>query len=113
MSMFSRASWEDRMKAISRALIGALAVADLAVGAQAVSAQTYPARSVTLIVGFAPGGPNDILGRLIAKALSERLGQPFEVVNKPGASSNLATEAVVKAAPDGHTLLLIGPANAI
>jgi tripartite-type tricarboxylate transporter receptor subunit TctC len=101
------------MKSVSRALAAALCIAVVATSAPIASAQTYPAKPVTLVVGFAPGGPNDILGRLIAKALSDRLGQPFEVVNKPGASSNLATEAVVRAAPDGHTLLLIGPANAI
>ncbi len=82
-------------------------------GPRAATAQSYPAKPVMLVVGFAPGGPNDILGRMIAKALSARMGQPFEVVNRSGASSNIATEAVVKAAPDGYTLLLIGPANAI
>src|SRR5262245_27987660 len=101
------------MTRISKVLIGAFSVALLVSGPHAVKARNYPDKPVTIIVGFPPGGPNDILGRLIAKALSERMGQPFEVVNKPGASSNLATEAVVKASPDGHTLLLIGPANAI
>jgi tripartite-type tricarboxylate transporter receptor subunit TctC len=101
------------MTCISKVLIGAFSVALLALAPQGAKAQNYPDKPVTIIVGFPPGGPNDILGRLLAKALSERMGQPFEVVNKPGASSNLATEAVVRAAPDGHTLLLIGPANAI
>ena len=101
------------MTYISKVLIGAFSVALLAFGPQAANAQNYPDKPVTIVVGFAPGGPNDILGRLIARALSERMGRPFEVVNKPGASSNLATDAVVKAASDGHTLLLIGPANAI
>ena len=94
------------------ALTLARALIWLGAGAPA-EAQTYPNRRVTLMVGFAEGGPNDILGRLIAKALSDRLRQTFEVVNKSGASGNLATEAVAKAAPDGYTLLLIGPANAI
>jgi tripartite-type tricarboxylate transporter receptor subunit TctC len=77
------------------------------------SAQNYPSHPITLVVGFPAGGPNDILGRLIAQWLSERLGQPVTVENKPGASGNIATEAVVRAVPDGYTLLLAGPANAI
>jgi tripartite-type tricarboxylate transporter receptor subunit TctC len=66
-----------------------------------------------LIVGFPPGGPNDILARLMGQWLSERLGQPFVIENRPGASGNVATEAVVRSGPDGYTLLLVGPANAI
>jgi tripartite-type tricarboxylate transporter receptor subunit TctC len=76
-------------------------------------AQTFPTRPLRLIVGFPAGGPNDILGRLIAEWLSARLGQPVEVVNQGGNSGNIATASVVRAAPDGHTLLLCGPANAI
>jgi len=78
-----------------------------------VHAQTYPSRPIRLIVGFPAGGPNDILARLMAQWLSARLGQPVVVENKPGASSNTATEAVVRAPADGYTLLLVGPANAI
>src|SRR6476659_5652862 len=77
------------------------------------SARTYPSRPVRIIVGFAAGGPNDILARLIGQWLSERLGQPFVIENRPGAGSNIATEAVVHAAPDGYTLLLVGTPNAI
>ncbi len=76
-------------------------------------AQTYPLRPVRIIVGFAAGGPNDILARLIGQWLSERLGQPFVIENRPGAGSNIATEAVVRAPPDGYTLLLVGTPNAI
>jgi tripartite-type tricarboxylate transporter receptor subunit TctC len=71
-------------------------------------AQTYPTRPVTIIVGFAAGGAFDITARLIGQFLSERLGQPFVIENRPGAGSNVATEAVVRARPDGYTLLLVG-----
>jgi tripartite-type tricarboxylate transporter receptor subunit TctC len=76
-------------------------------------AQTYPSWPVRIIVGFAAGGPNDILARLIGQWLSVRFGQPFVIENRPGAGSNIATEAVVRALPDGYTLLLVGSPNAI
>jgi tripartite-type tricarboxylate transporter receptor subunit TctC len=76
-------------------------------------AYSYPSRPARIIVGFAAGGPNDILARLIGQWLSERLGQPFVIENRPGAGSNIATEAVVHATPDGYTLLLVGTPNAI
>src|SRR5262245_31880283 len=76
-------------------------------------AQAYPTRPVRIIVGFAAGGPNDILARLIGQWLSERLGQPFVTENRPGAATNIATEAVVRAPPDGYTILLASTTNAI
>ncbi len=77
------------------------------------TAQSYPVRPVRLIVGFAPSGGNDIVARLIAQWLTERLGQSFVVENRPGGGSNIGTEAVVNALPDGYTLLLVSAANAI
>jgi tripartite-type tricarboxylate transporter receptor subunit TctC len=71
-------------------------------------AQAYPTRSVRVVVGFPPGGPIDIAARLIGQWLSERLGQPFVVENRPGAGGNAGTETVVKAAPNGYTLLMAG-----
>jgi tripartite-type tricarboxylate transporter receptor subunit TctC len=76
-------------------------------------ADTYPLRPVHLLVGFAAAGPADIAARMIADALAQRLGQPFIVENRPGGASNLATEMVVNANPDGYTLLLIGSPNAV
>jgi tripartite-type tricarboxylate transporter receptor subunit TctC len=81
--------------------------------ARNASAQSYPTRPVRIVVGFTPAGATDILARLIGQWLSERLGQTFIVENRPGAGSNIGTEAVVRAPADGHTLLLVAPANAI
>jgi tripartite-type tricarboxylate transporter receptor subunit TctC len=75
-------------------------------------AQNYPTRPLRIIAGFAPGGGVDIIARLIGQWLSERLGQQFIVENRPGAGTNIATEAVVRAPPDGYTLLLVNAANA-
>jgi tripartite-type tricarboxylate transporter receptor subunit TctC len=93
---------------------------DLAAGAAALPAlsriaraQAYPTRPVRWIVGFTPAGGNDIVARLMGQWLSDRLGQPFVIENRPGAGTNIATEAVVNAPPDGYTLLLANLANAI
>jgi tripartite-type tricarboxylate transporter receptor subunit TctC len=80
---------------------------------QFASALDYPSRQVRIVVGFTAGGSQDPLARLMGQWLSERLGQPFIIENRPGASSNIATEAVVRATPDGYTLLLIGTPNVI
>jgi tripartite-type tricarboxylate transporter receptor subunit TctC len=91
----------------------------LAAGAAALPAvsrvawsQTYPTRPVHLIVGYAPGGGTDITARLMGQWLSERLGQPFVIENRPGAGGNIGTEAATHAPPDGYTLLLVSLANA-
>jgi tripartite-type tricarboxylate transporter receptor subunit TctC len=76
-------------------------------------AQSYPTRPVRIIVGFAPAGGTDIMARLIGQWLSERLGQQFVIENRPGAASNIGTEAVVRAPADGYTLLLVTMVNAI
>src|SRR5207253_7411446 len=78
-----------------------------------VRAQSYPTRPVRLIVGLAAGGGQDIVARLMGQWLSERLGRQFIVENRPGASGNLALEAVASAAPDGYTLALLGVNNGI
>jgi tripartite-type tricarboxylate transporter receptor subunit TctC len=76
-------------------------------------AQSYPNKPVRWIVGYPPGGATDIMARLIGHRLSEKLGQQFVIENKPGAGNNIGTESVVNAAPDGYTILLVNPANAI
>ena len=76
-------------------------------------AQAYPARPVRIFVGFPAGFTPDIVARLVGQRLSERIGQQFVIENRPGAAGNLATEAVVRAPPDGYTLLLANGANAI
>jgi tripartite-type tricarboxylate transporter receptor subunit TctC len=92
-----------------------LAVATVATAAMPAiaKAQSYPARPVRIIVGFAPGGSADIIARLVAQWLSDRLGQQFIVENRPGAGTNIATQAVAEAVPDGYTLLLVTAANFI
>jgi tripartite-type tricarboxylate transporter receptor subunit TctC len=91
----------------------AAGVAALPLASRSAWAETYPARPVHLIVGFAPGGSADILGRLMAQWLSERLGHQFVVENKAGAGTNIATESVITSNPDGYTLLFVTGANFI
>lgn len=91
----------------------AAGTAALAAASRMAWAQSYPSRPVRIIVGYAPGGSTDFSARLIGQWLSERLGQPFIVDNRPGASSNVATEGVVRAPADGYTLLLASISNAI
>ena len=79
----------------------------------AVAAQNYPTRPVHLVVTVPAGGSPDIVARLLGQWLSDRLAQPFVVENRPGASANIGTEFVVRAAPDGYTLLIAMSANAI
>src|SRR5262245_9321226 len=91
----------------------ATGTAALSAVARIARAQPYPTQPVRVIVPFAPAGSGDILARLIGQWLSERLGRPFVVENRPGASGNIGTEAVVRAPADGYTLLLVGAVNAI
>jgi tripartite-type tricarboxylate transporter receptor subunit TctC len=91
----------------------AAGAAALPAAARIAAAQTYPARPVHLISSFAAGGPNDLLARLIGQWLSERLGQPFIIDNRPGAGGNIGAEVAAKASPDGYTLLMVAPANVV
>jgi tripartite-type tricarboxylate transporter receptor subunit TctC len=106
---------EEGMMELARRRFLQLATAGITLPAMArlAVAESYPTALVRIIVGFAAGGSADAFARPIAQWLSERLGQPFIVENRPGAATNIATEAVARAAPDGHTLLLAGTANAI
>ena len=85
----------------------------LLVALRVVRADTYPSRSVRFIVGFPAGNASDVLARLMGQGLSDRLAQKLVVENRPGAGSNVGTEVVVRAPPDGYTLLLISPSNAL
>jgi tripartite-type tricarboxylate transporter receptor subunit TctC len=96
-----------------RFLYLATAAAALPSLSRMATAQSYPTRPVRFIIGYPPGGSADLTARLLGQWLSERLGQPFVIESRPGASTNIATEAVVRAPPDGYTLLLVAPANAI
>jgi tripartite-type tricarboxylate transporter receptor subunit TctC len=90
----------------------AAGVAALPAVSRNTSAQAYPSRPIHLILTTTPGGPADVVARLMGQWLSERLGQPFVIENRPGAGSNIGTEAVVRAPADGYTLLLVAAGNA-
>src|SRR5262245_35832636 len=99
---------------LHRTAIGLIAISILAFASiDGAAAQNYPARPVRWVVGFAPGGANDILARLIGQRLSERMGQPFVIENKAGAGGNIGAETVINAEPDGYTVLLVNPSNFI
>ena len=83
------------------------------VAAGPAHAADYPTRPVKWVVPYPPAGTTDVLARIVAQWLTEKLGQPFVIENKPGAGNNLGTESVVKATPDGYTMLLVNPANGI
>ena len=101
-----------RRSLFSLLTLGAAIGAGLGLSAPA-EAQNYPTRQPHILVGYPAGGSTDILARLFGNYLSEKLGQQFIVENRPGAGNNIATEAVVKASPDGYTILLVNPANAV
>src|SRR5262245_36208576 len=107
-----RSLLDGPMKLARREFVHGLAAAAV-LPSRIAAAQTYPTRPVRLIVGFAAGSTTDILARLIAPWLSDRLGQQVIVENRPGAAANIATEAVAKAPADGHTLLMVAPTAAI
>jgi tripartite-type tricarboxylate transporter receptor subunit TctC len=94
-------------------LLLAASAAALPAVSRVARAQTYPTRPVRLIASYPAGGSADIHARLLGQSLSERLGQPFIIENRPGANGNIGTESVVRAPPDGYTLLLIGTFNAV
>ena len=101
------------MKLRRRKFLQLTGAAALTILPRIAHAQNYPSRPVRIIVGYAAGGPTDIAGRLASEILSKRLGQQFAVEDKPGAGSNLATEYVVDAPPDGYTIFLVTQSNSI
>jgi tripartite-type tricarboxylate transporter receptor subunit TctC len=111
MPAFSRGNGMNLLR--RQFLYLAAGAATLPAVSRTAGAETYPARPVRIIVGFPPGGGVDIHARLIGQSLSDRLGQPFVIENRPGAGGNIGTEAVVRAPPDGYTLLLVNGANAV
>ncbi len=94
-------------------LAAGAAASALSLPGSGARAQSYPTRPIRLILGYPPGGSADLTARLMGQWLGERLGQPIVIESRPGAGTTIGTEAVVRAAPDGYTLLLVAPANAI
>jgi tripartite-type tricarboxylate transporter receptor subunit TctC len=109
-SSFSEAALIDRRRLLQSA---STCLAWIGIGSAASATDTYPSHPVRWIVPYAAGGATDVLSRLICQHLSDRLGQTFVVENKPGAGSNIGTQAVINSPPDGYTLLLTSTANAI
>src|SRR5215471_13075848 len=107
--------WENAMKLAHRRQFLNLTASAAALPAlsRLALAQTYPTRPVRIVVGYPAGGTVDFYARLIGQWMSDRLGQPFIVENRPGATSNIATEIVVRASADGYTLLMVSSANAL
>ena len=105
--------WRSAIKPSRRTVVQLAAGAGLAALPRSATAQAYPSRPVHIVLGFPPGGSSDVIGRLMAQWLSERLRQPFVFDNRPGAGSNIGTELVARASPDGYTLLWATSANAI
>lgn len=103
----------DTAMKLSRRKVLRLAATALPALPNLAQAQSYPARPIRIVIGFAPGGPAAAVARLLSHRLTERLGQSFVIENRPGAGTNIATEFVVRAPADGYTLLLTVPANAI
>ena len=103
----------SRRKLLRATALGAISSTALTALGRRAFAQNYPARPVRWVVPYPPGGATDIVARIVGAYLTESLGQQVIIENRPGAGNNLGTEAVVSAAPDGHTFLLVNPANAI
>src|SRR5207237_3289942 len=91
----------------------AAGAAALPVASRRTHAQAYPSRPVRLVIGYTPGGSADLTARLMGQWLSERLGQSFVIEHRPGGGANIATEAALRAPPDGYTLLVAAPVNAV
>ena len=94
------------MQRIVRAVVALAAGVHLSTAAPTVSAQGYPSKPISFIIGFAPGGPSDVMSRILTGKMELLLGQPFIIENRAGAAGNIAAQAVARATPDGHTLLL-------